>query len=127
MSPKSKKLQKRSQVNKIQVKKVSNSDKNIKDRSFTQSPSIVKKSRKVKELIKCFEADSIENIEARIDSTVVTEGEKTDAFKVLMSGRQGDTRQKTPVRKKVKRIDKVTSGSKSLMDNWVSKLCRKGD
>ena len=44
MSPKSKKLQKRSQVNKIQVKKVSNSDKNIKDRSFTQSPSIVKKS-----------------------------------------------------------------------------------
>ena len=56
------------------------------------------------------------------------EGDKKDAFRVLMAGKLGDTLgKKTPTRKKPKRLEKITSASKSVMDNWVVKSGHKGD
>ena len=53
---------------------------------------------------------------------------KKDAFRVLMGDRLGDTLvKKTPFRKKTKRLEKITSASKSIMDNWVLKSSHKGD
>ena len=45
-----------------------------------------------------------------------------------MGGKLGDTLiKKTPTRKKPKRLEKITSASKSVMDNWVVKSGHKGD
>ena len=48
-----------------------------------------------------------------------------DAFEALMGTRQpGDTHAKTPVRKKVKRLENITS--KNTILPWVTKSGRKG-
>ena len=82
--------------------KFSKNDKNNKIEARNQSPNIAKKSKKVKELIKCFEGGSIEDIESKISKTVVSKEIEKDAFKVLMSGKTGDTLTRTPVRKRLK-------------------------
>ena len=127
LSPKiSPKLKNKIKVDKKDKKIDKNEVRSIKDdKKCINSPSIMKKSRLVKELIGSFEASN--KIDKTHDKNVVSEGAKKDASGVLMDGMVGDTLiKKTPTRKKIKRLEKVTSASRSLMENWVKKSSHKG-
>ena len=60
------------------------------------------------------------------NDTDVMKGETMNAFEALMSGaRTGDTQKRTPVRKRVKRLENITSSNTSIL-NWATKSARKG-
>ena len=68
-----------------------------------------------------FEPENTVKITDRRVDTDVKKVENMNAFEALMSaGSQGDTLKRTPVRKRVKRLDKIASKNKSLLD-WVTK------
>ena len=62
-----------------------------KVKKWKDSPSLLKKSRPVKDLIGSFEAVNVTRIDKTINKNEVSEGDKKDAFEVLMGGKLGDT------------------------------------
>ena len=82
-------------------------------------------NKKVKTLISHFEANI--NVNGDVENADVKKGEAKDALEALMSGaRAGDTHtKKTPVRKRVKRLENITSSNMSILD-WVTKSASKG-
>ena len=109
--------------------KLSHSNKKVKRQS--EDKNMIKNSshsvKKVKEIVRNFEANTVVNIDANTDKNTVLKKEKyKDAFEALMEhGKTGDTLRKTPVRIRVKRLENITSNQSIL--KWVSKSGRKGD
>ena len=83
---------------------------------------------KVKELIRQFESNvTVRDADINVDTKANKKGDVKDAFEALMCRNvSGDTPIKnTPVRKKVKQLDLITSKNQSIL-NWVSKSDHKG-
>ena len=109
--------------------KLSHSNKKVKTQS--EDKNMIKNNshsvKKVKEIVRNFEANTVVNIDANTDKNTDLKKEKyKDAFEALMEhGKTGDTLKKTPVRIRVKRLENITSNQSIL--KWVSKSGRKGD
>ena len=128
VSPKLKKLSpKISPKSKL---KLSHSNKKHKKQSDDKNKikTNVNSIKKVKEIIKTFEANTVVNVDANTSTNAVLKKEKCkDAFEALMErSNTGDTPRKTPVRTRVKRLENITSSNQSIL-KWVSKSGRKGD
>ena len=110
-------------------KKIGSIGKNNKIESENKDTKNIKKDcqtikpKKVSELIKHFEA----NVD--VDATKNAGNNKVivmNAFEALMEGRKtGDTRVKTPVRKRIKRLENITPEHNLL--KWVRKSSQKRD
>ena len=99
--------------------KLSQSGKN-KSENKINSQTI--KPKKVAELVNQFEA----NVDVmNTDDEGIKKVKLRDAFETLMGAREtGDTLSKTPVRKKVKLLENITS--KNTILPWVTKSGHKG-
>ena len=84
---------------------------------------------KVKELICQFESNvTVRDADIDVETKANKKGDVKDAFEALMCRNvSGDTHiKKPPVRKKVKRLDLITSKNQSIL-SWVSKSDHNGD
>ena len=127
VSPKCKKLSpKLSPKAKIALKLSQNRDKmKSKDKIEDKNASQTIKPRKVLEIVSKFESSITVNKDDIEVKKNVRKGDTKDAFEALMQGRsRGDTQLRTPVRKKVKRLESIASNSNIL--NCVKKSARKG-
>ena len=114
LSPKSKTKKKSANI-------MVNKDKNNKNESelikYDKNEGRTIKGNKVKEIINQLEANKDTDNKNDIGVKVV---EPRNAFEALMFGKKtGDTLEKTSVRKKVKRLDSITSNESIL--KWVKK------
>ena len=103
-------------------------DKNeVKFEFQTNDKTIRPSNSKVKDIIGQFEADVIKRTDMNTKDSDVKKGDiKKNAFEALMKrDNTGDTPKRTPVRRRVKRLNKITSSNASILD-WVSKTDRKG-
>ena len=79
----------------------------------------IKPNKKVLEIVRQFESKNVSDMSAKV---VDVKESKIDAFEALMNARaRGDTQIKTPVRKRVKRLDKISSKECNSVLNWVTK------
>ena len=80
------------------------------------------KPSKVLELVNLFESNTTVKIDGNKNAK---KGEIKDGFEAMMQGRcKGDTQKRTPVRKRDKRLEAITSDGDIL--KWVTKSGRKG-
>ena len=100
--------------------KKNKNDSNDKNEDKNVSQSI---KPKVKELVRQFESNvTVRNTDIDVEAKADKKGVVKDAFVALMCrNERGDTHsKKTPVRKRVKHLESITSKNESIL-NWVSK------
>ena len=90
-----------------------------KDKNGKTEGQMIKPFKNVLEIVRQFENKDDSDMNAE---TVDSKKVKNDAFEALMNARVcGDAQKRTPVRKRVKRLDKITSKESSPLLNWVTK------
>ena len=124
LSPKSKLFSPKSSPKlKKKLSSIGKNGKNESEIKNTKKECQTIKPKKVSELVKHFEANVKVDATENADSNKVT---VLNAFEALMEGRKtGDTRIKTPVRKRIKRLENITPEQNIL--KWVRKSSQKRD